>query len=189
MRGNRGGPSGAAGVGGSIPAYAGEPSRPVRVPSGGGVYPRVCGGTAVIGFFDGLIDGLSPRMRGNPRYAPAAVIPRRSIPAYAGEPPGCQLRPRRNGVYPRVCGGTWYDLYLAPTLPGLSPRMRGNHVTCVHGITKGGSIPAYAGEPRIPVMPPHRLGVYPRVCGGTTLRRAREPQERGLSPRMRGNPN
>ena len=54
------------GIGGSIPAYAGEP------PVGGGnmhsgeVYPRVCGGTGCGGPDCGGRKGLSPRMRGNP---------------------------------------------------------------------------------------------------------------------------
>ena len=30
--------------------------------------------------------------------------------------------------------------------------------------------------------------VYPRVCGGTALVRRTRPPERGLSPRVRGNP-
>ena len=51
--------------GGSIPACAGEPRRARGSPSGGGVYPRVCGGTGVARQFGLENEGLSPRVRGN----------------------------------------------------------------------------------------------------------------------------
>ena len=66
VRGNPPAISLPAGGGGSIPACAGEPlptpcsCRCVRV------YPRVCGGTAVTALVPAAIDGLSPRVRGNP---------------------------------------------------------------------------------------------------------------------------
>ena len=50
---------------GSIPACAGEPLGQ----AGGGkrleVYPRVCGGTAILGLEIVAREGLSPRVRGN----------------------------------------------------------------------------------------------------------------------------
>ena len=52
---------------GPIPAYAGEPHSGSWSGRQLGAYPRVCGGTgaqALKGFHD---QGLSPRMRGNPR--------------------------------------------------------------------------------------------------------------------------
>ena len=91
---------------GSIPAYAGEPTRPNRSWVCRAVYPRVCGGTNAPQPQLGVPGGLSPRMRGN-RHVPASlVVIVRSIPAYAGEPSATQaLRPAMR-VYPRVCGGT-----------------------------------------------------------------------------------
>ena len=67
--------------------------------------------------------------------------------------------------------------------------MRGN-LLCANVCRLGiGSIPAYAGEPRLPL--PHRTGakVYPRVCGGTTTAPSGVVSAWGLSPRMRGNPD
>ena len=76
-------------------------------------------------------------------------------------------------VYPRVCGGTMVakDLQLVE-----SPR---------------GSIPACAGEPNGGQRGHRCMGeVYPRVCGGTPWRYLRAcAWDRGLSPRVRGNPN
>ena len=71
---------------------------------------------------------------------------------------------------------------------GLSPRMRGNPYQGTGIPECQRSIPAYAGEP---VHPRHCYAaarVYPRVCGGTAVRRQRGVPYDGLSPRMRGNP-
>ena len=93
---------------GSIPACAGEPGQ--APPSSAGnhrsVYPRVCGGT-------------EPLIRRDHRL--------RSIPACAGEPRSCCRQPQSGPVYPRVCGGTTFPLVPTWSIPGLSPRVRGNH--------------------------------------------------------------
>ncbi len=71
---------------GSIPAWAGEPSRVKGISHGSAVYPRVGGGT-----FTGSISGvsgrgLSPRGRGNRGIGFLQVWMVGSIPAWAGEP-------------------------------------------------------------------------------------------------------
>ena len=48
------------------PACAGEPSNPLRPVRHRWVYPRVCGGTETMQGREALIEGLSPRVRGNP---------------------------------------------------------------------------------------------------------------------------
>ena len=91
---------------GSIPACAGEPSPPATCTRAWKVYPRVCGGTS--DSFSDLLPraGLSPRVRGNRRWASPSPAWARSIPACAGEPAGGGESSGRGGVYPRVCGGT-----------------------------------------------------------------------------------
>ena len=167
VRGNRHPPQAQEGLGGSIPACAGEP----RGGRGGAthtrVYPRVCGGTrcTVQQLADG--DGLSPRVRGNPGDGAARVHIDGSIPACAGEPsPICGCG-RRTGVYPRVCGGTAQRWRIPSSTWGLSPRVRGE--------------PHYGNTTR------DTAGVYPRVCGGTLVAAAPDDQGAGLSPRVRGN--
>ena len=51
----------------SIPARAGEPDWPDQTSVPGAVYPRACGGThgEIPAMFE--TEGLSPRVRGNPR--------------------------------------------------------------------------------------------------------------------------
>ena len=50
-----------------------------------------------------------------------------------------------------------------------------------------GSIPAPAGEPQLLTANPSLPWVYPRACGGTGVGVAHTAQNRGLSPRLRGN--
>ena len=91
---------------GSIPACAGEP---LAGDTGGlliRVYPRVCGGTWGGGGRLPLRLGLSPRVRGNPVGTAGAGVAQGSIPACAGEPARRVRSLARQGVYPRVCGGT-----------------------------------------------------------------------------------
>ena len=91
---------------GSIPARAGEPraaSCRARTPP---VYPRACGGTPRFGIPFQRIEGLSPRVRGNPTQPHSHDARQRSIPARAGEPPPFQMRQSVDAVYPRACGGT-----------------------------------------------------------------------------------
>ena len=172
---------------GSIPAYAGEPDPDLLPPLVSAVYPRVCGGTCVGGVARERARGLSPRMRGNLIVVINEASPQGSIPAYAGEPPCRRARCCTSSVYPRVCGGTEPLSEPLSEPLGLSPRMRGNLPAFSRVPPLGGSIPAYAGEPR--ATPPSAMTttVYPRVCGGTSGSLRSFQRGVGLSPRMRGN--
>ena len=70
----------------SIPACAGEPSRPSGSFERSSVYPRVCGGTTGQSGAIHIGGGLSPRVRGNPKREEARSKLVGSIPACAGEP-------------------------------------------------------------------------------------------------------
>ena len=188
VRGNRDFPGVAQWHSGSIPACAGEPAPYRGISDMGGVYPRVCGGTADMGVYASRELGLSPRVRGNLVAMWGLVFPLRSIPACAGEPGRLGLGMDGGGVYPRVCGGTlvWTSLSLPPW--GLSPRVRGNLAQPKPAAACARSIPACAGEPGLPGCPTAPMTVYPRVCGGTTGYCGTKRSARGLSPRVRGNP-
>ena len=126
-------------------------------------------------------------MRGNLTIGEVYNLTRRSIPACAGEPPGTRRTARRQTVYPRVCGGTSRSATTCLRVFGLSPRVRGNRGGVTSPVTCGGSIPACAGEPGQNRRDCAGLTVYPRVCGGTSLRCFCGGPYRGLSPRVRGN--
>ena len=72
---------------------------------------------------------------------------------------------------------------------GLSPRLRGNRLAVLDFSVMRGSIPASAGEPTFWATSRLKPGVYPRVCGGTTVVEGVGVEPKGLSPRLRGNRN
>ena len=134
----------------SIPACAGEPLNDVVRVGNPKVYPRVCGGTDTVLLVYTLQPGLSPRVRGNRRGYQPVRGHGGSIPACAGEPGKGSADRGPWRVYPRVCGGTQIRSGVAKLRGGLSPRVRGNlgDASIDQNIT--GSIPACAGEPRMP---------------------------------------
>ena len=71
------------------------------------VYPHVCGGTETIEKVNKILEGLSPRVWGNPRAGSRGSRPSRSIPTCVGEPRTAALLEMPLRVYPHVCGGTW----------------------------------------------------------------------------------
>ena len=70
----------------SIPTCAGEPGSHREVGVVWGVYPHVCGGTGTASIRLDLLQGLSPRVRGNPAPPHPQIPVAGSIPACAGEP-------------------------------------------------------------------------------------------------------
>ena len=208
VRGNLGLANLLATVDGSIPACAGEPCLRLFRRRGNRVYPRVCGGTGPVGVYRHTDEGLSPRVRGNLVLVLTDPSLQGSIPACAGEPPGTSPTGRRRQgsipacagepvgvcrvteskrVYPRVCGGTSGFEHTSFSLSGLSPRVRGNHVSQQPRGDHPGSIPACAGEPIFSHRWATSPRVYPRVCGGTLWLSLRHYTPAGLSPRVRGN--
>ena len=171
----------------SIPARAGEPTpAPSQAPRDW-VYPRACGGTSWASSGVSTSCGLSPRVRGNLDHFPNGTKDGRSIPARAGEPRTGQAPRNCPPVYPRACGGTRWQVSLAQSGRGLSPRVRGNPAlrACHPVIVR--SIPARAGEP-MAVDQHEAVGwVYPRACGGTHNPAISAIAAGGLSPRVRGN--
>ena len=91
-----------------------------------GVYPRACGGTRYRRYQRSMLDGLSPRLRGNGRDSGRSIPGPGSIPALAGERDPQREYQRILWVYPRACGGTLRKSHGLPENQGLSPRLRGN---------------------------------------------------------------
>ena len=171
----------------SIPACAGEPTRPcseVRTPT---VYPRVCGGTTVPPRAPPVKLGLSPRVRGNRLPLVQNELIPGSIPACAGEPAPNPMTAKTSAVYPRVCGGTYITSKVFRNSVGLSPRVRGNLEVVRLADGHIGSIPACAGEPHQQSPTRGLRTVYPRVCGGISFANEGGACVQGLSPRVRGN--
>ena len=166
MRGSRYRPDVPSVGAGSIPACAGQPSRPPILDSVPRVYPRVCGAAQF----------PPPPSRRGPR----------SIPACAGQPIHGSAATSSHAVYPRVCGAAYCQVRSVAAYWGLSPRVRGSLGGFNHPRYVVGSIPACAGQPVT-----HRSGrfgiwVYPRVCGAAVTNMRMRRSSHGLSPRVRG---
>ena len=71
---------------------------------------------------------------------------------------------------------------------GLSPRVRGSHLDGRDAHGRRRSIPACAGEPLDDGRRVVGVEVYPRVCGGASIRLFAFSITIGLSPRVRGSP-
>ena len=172
----------------SIPACAGETPRRATPRSRTRVYPRVCGGNTVFRPTRHDNGGLSPRVRGKHLDRRCRPLPRRSIPACAGETGGVTHIVTREGVYPRVCGGNPGEPWLRAGGGGLSPRVRGKRQIAAGAPGAAWSIPACAGETTCSPFNCAGVRVYPRVCGGNVCAVALERSAGGLSPRVRGKP-
>ena len=172
--------------GGSIPACTGNPRRPRAPPTAARVYPRVYGESS--SFFIRLRSaaGLSPRVRGIPRYGWLWVQFRWSIPACTGNPRALACRYSSPAVYPRVYGeSNTIRLPSALTL-GLSPRVRGIPTGLLVPTDMVGSIPACTGNPGRAIAGAGHHRVYPRVYGESMSTRRSCRAIYGLSPRVRG---
>jgi len=135
------------GIGGSIPACAGEPWLRPWARFWLGVYPRVCGGAMWRRASKPASVGLSPRVRGSQTHKISRKTFTGSIPACAGEPQDASHFLSLLGVYPRVCGGAFLGGHLLLECHGLSPRVRGSPRRRQGCACHLGSIPACAGEP------------------------------------------
>ena len=110
-----------------------------------------------------------------------------SIPAWAGKPWASDAGHNSARVYPRVGGETRRSAARGHSSRGLSPRGRGNPATGDRAASEAGSIPAWAGKPRLLHLEPPVHRVYPRVGGETHGAVSKVEPFRGLSPRGRGN--
>ena len=188
IRGNQEGFPDGPRCSGSIPAHTGKPRSSAATPRRRKVYPRAYGETDPDYAVATLAEGLSPRIRGNPRPTTAAAQMRGSIPAHTGKP---RSRPTRTGpgwVYPRAYGETWHCRMNARVMKGLSPRIRGNLALSHECARPQGSIPAHTGKPAIRFARRCRRRVYPRAYGETGGVLRPDLRDEGLSPRIRGNP-
>ena len=134
-----------------------------------------------------VIEGLSPRGRGNRRLFRARRRFAGPIPARAGEPGSATSATCGGRAYPRAGGGTLEAHEAERVGEGLSPRGRGNRNVIDDFRHVKGPIPARAGEPHRSTAWWCRKGAYPRAGGGTILECWSKNRFRGLSPRGRGN--
>ena len=151
----------------SIPACTGEPIGFRLKSEGPEVYPRVYGGTRSSLFSIVTFNGLSPRVRGNPKERISYFLGDGSIPACTGEPKHL----KRDGFPMRsipACTGEPWPIWALVMLLTVYPRVYGGTKGCLR-IWRPcpGSIPACTGEPAAFDAALVAVKVYPRVYGGT----------------------
>lgn len=129
----------------------------------------------------GAYQDLSPHVRGNPSGLQRAAVLRGHIPACAGEPLLKMASLNGSWACPRMCGGTGAAAASSAHAEGLFPHVRENLPHQPMHRAPVGPILACAGEPQPMSVINRKLGVYPRMCGGTNAGRSRRPVGGGLS--------
>ena len=172
----------------SIPTCVGQPSCPTLLAANLWVYPHVCGATVSPSRSSSPTRGLSPRVWGNHYQVMGKIHDYRSIPTCVGQPRCKEKYYGKGKVYPHVCGATRYLFENIDQFRGLSPRVWGNLLKNLSSSSSGGSIPTCVGQPSHSHDARLARKVYPHVCGATPPAEQQGQGQRGLSPRVWGNP-
>ena len=185
-RGIRAGRGGRGALPGSIPASAGNPTRPRSPPRRPTVHPRERGESAVGHRPAGRSRGPSPRARGIHPYGGAGKAEVGSIPASAGNPAAVSTSSVRTRVHPRERGESAARWAGGAVGAGPSPRARGIPGRLGPHVVEGRSIPASAGNPPDRSRRPDRGWVHPRERGESRRQQDVDGRRMGPSPRARG---
>ena len=170
----------------SIPACAGNTSAPAGSFSTKAVHPRMRGEHRIRARGDTPNAGPSPHARGTPFRQGVLAVVVRSIPACAGNTPGCApsqtsdpVHPRMRGehtgwrrraaassaVHPRMRGEHWPASVRIWPRTGPSPHARGTRCGGHHRARHGRSIPACAGNTVLSLAMSLLGAVHPRMRG------------------------
>ena len=148
-----------------IPACAGNSSKSMPGAPSNTVHPRLRGELKSIEGIDICWCGSSPLTRGTQSKALPRTVPRRFIPAYAGNSFSLSHHPIHYSVHPRLRG----ELYLARlqqiSYCGSSPLTRGTLNYGNRRYRRRRFIPAYAGNSTFCVASGNRRTVHPRLRG------------------------
>ena len=152
-----------------IPAHAGNSSWSVTAPENLSDHPRACGELANTATVRALTTGSSPRMRGTPGVWQRPTVPRRIIPAHAGNSIQSRRRSRRSSDHPRACGELVSPHTQHCLSSGSSPRMRGTLVDLWDLAQNNRIIPAHAGNSVTDLGDQRGQTDHPRACGELDL--------------------
>ena len=169
-----------------IPARAGNRARFKAVRPQDAVHPRACGEQMLLAMQTKLQGGSSPRVRGTDTIVSAICVPRRFIPARAGN--SCHKRDQCSAlaVHPRACGEQIGGVLGTIGSSGSSPRVRGTVAVAVSRVQSQRFIPARAGNRRLASARRCLTAVHPRACGEQFCCVASPSAFSGSSPRVRG---
>ena len=148
-----------------IPACAGNAPCPGAERQRDAVHPRVCGEREDSAAMKKALTGSSPRVRGTRPRRRRFRLPRRFIPACAGNAPRIGTLLRGRPVHPRVCGERLERPASGSSRTGSSPRVRGTRKFLDVLKANHRFIPACAGNARRTRRHRSFRAVHPRVCG------------------------
>ena len=149
-------------------------------------HPRGCGEQALRKTYDLSLDGSSPRVRGTGRPAVLRVVPRRLIPAGAGNSCVCPCFSRSTTAHPRGCGEQPNFVFAPVSSCGSSPRVRGTVCGPASRTTGTRLIPAGAGNSSSSRWRGGQSTAHPRGCGEQGGAAHSSVRFCGSSPRVRG---
>ena len=130
--------------------------------------------------------GSSPRTRGTPSRRQTQQIPRRFIPAHAGNTPLASTTLGVAAVHPRARGEHSLEVRNHSIAAGSSPRTRGTRTQWAFVLFAARFIPAHAGNTSLANSFARRSAVHPRARGEHTEEISQTQFDGGSSPRTRG---
>ncbi len=169
-----------------IPAPAGNTLAPLPSPCLVPVHPRACGEHEQRRLTRGPGFGSSPRLRGTRGGHQSLNLPRRFIPAPAGNTKHHTQPTELPPVHPRACGEHSMIWPASVSLAGSSPRLRGTQPKPHHLGRRHRFIPAPAGNTSRHAFGSRVTPVHPRACGEHLAAFCNAHGIDGSSPRLRG---
>ena len=169
-----------------IPAPAGNIDHILFSPLPTSVHPRACGEHGLGANAIPAYAGSSPRLRGTYVAGIAALLPRRFIPAPAGNMSVSGPVTPQTPVHPRACGEHIFSVRQRSTGAGSSPRLRGTSTMHLLDSVFDRFIPAPAGNIKVICSDILNTPVHPRACGEHGACCGTMGRCGGSSPRLRG---
>ena len=185
-RGTLGGSDIRAGLCRFIPACAGNSSKSMPGAPSNTVHPRLRGELKSIEGIDICWCGSSPLTRGTQSKALPRTVPRRFIPAYAGNSFSLSHHPIHYSVHPRLRGELPPKSSFGDMNIGSSPLTRGTPFSHRNICVLQRFIPAYAGNSDAAGTVFYESAVHPRLRGELASLQTSFTPLAGSSPLTRG---
>ena len=169
-----------------IPARAGQTKEYERCAESYTDHPRACGANQSVRPRFAFAVGSSPRVRGKQSTSAQRMVPRRIIPARAGQTHWRRKPPPYWQDHPRACGANSPTRRVMLSMVGSSPRVRGKRRHHRQHDRLRRIIPARAGQTAAHRCRCSPAADHPRACGANWMSSSRRRAICGSSPRVRG---
>ena len=130
--------------------------------------------------------GSSPRVWGQVEQLQYYTTKARIIPTRVGTREVLQLLGLHRRDHPHACGDKSYASLKSLTLPGSSPRVWGQALSCLYSERDMGIIPTRVGTSSSEMLSPAEYGDHPHACGDKDISSWFFRLRSGSSPRVWG---